>query len=520
MKPVLNWAKAHWLIVVLGVLTLALPIGGYIGSGIFHEGVVKTVKEEYDAENRKISGAERVSYVVPAITNDGSPIQISRAPNASVTAALSAELKRRTAEIEATIEIAEGFNRRGHDPLVDGLFGFDGVIARSASQQAAPSGGGNFGQPGGDPAGGGQPATPPADPRPKLAEMRDVVVGVNGPSAYQKLFDSINAGPGADNAEIAEAVQRREELERAKIDGDMTPEQETALRETLRAFRVQRYRAAAERASIFGTPESVLTFETLENTEPQFSVIPLDPETARPNPAEAFVWQWDYWIIADLFKAIGNTNRGATGLEPVAGVEGPDGGVLSKGSAVKRLLSIRIQPVPLPAAGSQGAAPSRQQGNPFGGGGGGGGAFGGGGGATGRPRPAAGGAATWSSSHTGRTLVGPAAAQNGAARPFDTRRVRLSAVVASDGIQPLLDELTSVNLNTVVGVQVEAIDPWDDLANGFFYGPESVVVVTIDLETSWLRSWMNPMMPPRVRAAFGAPTPTPPVASSDAPQTP
>jgi len=124
------------------------------------------------------------------------------------------------------------------------------------------------------------------DPRPLLAELRDRVVGAGGPSVYAELFDSIDAGPGADNGAIAESLAQRDAVERSKVEGDLTPEQRERLRETLRALRVSRYEAAAQQVSIFGTPREVLALRDEEASEGIYSVIPLDAEQARPEPGE------------------------------------------------------------------------------------------------------------------------------------------------------------------------------------------------------------------------------------------
>jgi hypothetical protein len=52
-------------------------------------------------------------------------------------------------------------------------------------------------------------------------------------------------------------------------------------------------------------------------------------------------------------------------------------------------------------------------------------------------------------------------------------------------------------------VEVESYDPAADLRDGFDYGDRAVAKVTLDLETVWIRSWLEPLMPPPVKTALG-----------------
>ena len=49
-------------------------------------------------------------------------------------------------------------------------------------------------------------------------------------------------------------------------------------------------------------------------------------------------------------------------------------------------------------------------------------------------------------------------------------------------------------------------DPYQAVAEGFFYGAEPVSNVTLQLETLWLRAWTKLFMPPALKAALGIPS--------------
>ena len=479
MKPVLDWVKSNWLIVVMAAMVVILPVGGIVGSGVWHEGIIASVEEEYQQEQRRLSGAQRVSYVVPAITQGGRPIELNREPNASITTTLAEELNRRLEEVDRVIDRAVEFNRAGHEPLVEGLFGPGGVLAPPTPDQS------------------GQNPSQQADaeqqtrvnPAPLLAELRDVITGASGPeSAYDRLFDRVNAGTPPDAVELAERLRQRAELERSKIEGQPTPEQKGMITETLRSVRLSGYRSIADRISMYGSAGEVLSLSASEAESGRFSSIPLTSDQARPEPGEAFVWQWDYWIVEDLLDAIRAVNLGPTGLRVIQAVADDAGRIESPGSAVKHLISIRIEKLDLGQA-SQSA----------------GGGRGGRGGRNTSSRPRFSGgqdesedAAGWPRTHTGRS-------GGAAGGPYDIRRASLIAVVAADRVDDLMDAITAENLMTVTGLEVEAIDPWAELERGYYYGPERVVRVRLDLETAWLRDWMAPLMPAQVRTALGVP---------------
>jgi len=481
VKAALDWVKSNWLIVVMMALVILLPVGGIIGSGVWHEGIISSVEEEYQAEKRRLSGAQRVNYVVPAITPDGEPIELSREPNAAITGALAEERNRRLEQVEQVIDRAVVFNRGEHEPLVNGLFGPGGALAPAT---------------GGDQRQGGAGGADTPDPRPLLAELRDVITGAERrTSAYASLFDSVNAGTPPDAAELVEQLEQRAELERSKIEGQPTPEQERQITETLRSVRLARYRSAANRISVYGTPRDVLGMSASDAEAGAFSEIPLSTDQARPEPAQAFVWQWDYWIIEDLMAAVREANTGPTGLRVVPAASGPDGRIISPGSTVKRLESVRIERIDLGGAGAASGPPSAGRGGFSGRGG--------------RGRSPAGASPTgsadseggvWANSYTGRSSAGSAG-------PYDVRRAKLVGIVAADRVDELVDAITAQNLMTVIGLEVEAIDPWEELEDGYFYGPERVVRVRMDIETAWLRAWTAPLMPPQLRTALGVPAP-------------
>ena len=50
-------------------------------------------------------------------------------------------------------------------------------------------------------------------------------------------------------------------------------------------------------------------------------------------------------------------------------------------------------------------------------------------------------------------------------------------------------------------------DPFESIAEGYYYGGENIAHLKLVVETVWLRSWIKPHMPADVRAMLGVPDP-------------
>jgi hypothetical protein len=55
----------------------------------------------------------------------------------------------------------------------------------------------------------------------------------------------------------------------------------------------------------------------------------------------------------------------------------------------------------------------------------------------------------------------------------------------------------------VTDLDLGEVDAWAALDEGYFYGDEHVVRVTLEVESIWLKSWLVPMMPEELRKALG-----------------
>jgi len=249
-----------------------------------------------------------------------------------------------------------------------------------------------------------------------------------------------------------------------------------------------------ERLSIYAeTASDIKLYATLAELN-------VPDESERPERAEGYAntqmfdWQWQYWIKEDILKGLHAANE-------------PYGSVVD--APVKRLVSLMVLDGPVPQA-SAGADTGSSQG---GGSPGGFGTAGGGGRRSGGRQAAAPGGQPavaadpsrevpldYSVSFTGRT-------DNSL---YDVRLVELVIVVESARIPEIFDALARRNFITVIApVQVDALDLFAAIRDGYFYGAAPVSRLTLTLETIWLREWTAQYMPAELKQALGIPIEAP-----------
>lgn len=297
----------------------------------------------------------------------------------------------------------------------------------------------------------------------KSLEFTERIIGGAGrPGVYQTLFESAGAGgtvPAAQMRTLLVDAREREEERIRQGQGSsrqITPEETAEIRQKLIDIRKSEYVRRANEISFYAEPAAVLSG----------NAIPASMPTSPPGLEQLFRWQYDYWVIADLVEAIKRVNAQAPGVP---------------GAVVKRIESIRVFDRVTAGAG---ASATRTE-NPEEAGGGGGGAE-----VFNQPAPV-----NFRASITGR--FGSPSNQ-----VYDTRYADLNLIVSSARLPQFFDALASVNFMTVIGCDLEAVDPWAELEQGFYYGDEPVVRAKIRVETIWLREWVAPLMPTGIRKLY------------------
>lgn len=286
---------------------------------------------------------------------------------------------------------------------------------------------------------------------------------------YADLFEQINAGGPPDPIRLATTIediaQRETERMLAESGGSsLSPEQQETLRKLLVDRRIAETQRQAKALSVYGD------LGVFDSTAfgPKSAVIPPLDRNAResiekPTLDEMFEWNFDYWVVSDVLDAIDLANTDAGGTR--ANIEH---------AAVKRLESIGVEALLDPATADAGSDDASSSDTEIAG-------------------PSEG--KDPSVSHTGRISTSE----------YDVVNVKLRAVVASSKLPDVVKAFADTNLMTVTDMDISDVDLWGDLRDGYFYGSEPVVRVEMTVETIWLRSWTEPMMPDSVKKRLGIP---------------
>lgn len=475
MKGVLDWVKKNLIIVISVVLILVfLPVGWVFSSG-WNKKVRDQATQAYSSTRSDLQRVGSVTYALPAVLAGEQSLTETRPPNRAVTEFYQQQSQVRLDQVRDVVERGTAFNRRNHTELVTGLF------PKAANNNALRRQGLEIAE--------------------QIAGTRDAAGNVVRPSVYDTLLRRLNAGSPPDPAELGSvlaefATRQQERFVAGSTDGRLTEAQTQQLGQDLIRRRLQEYAGRAKSLAFYASTDALRGAENAQMQDSGWSRIPaVAPSQSEITEADAFVWNWDYWVVTDVLEAVAlaNTDR-ISGAMPIS--EAP----------IKRVERLRISEIRLPAAAAGGDAMGEM--GDMGGMGGFGSDRDAGMGGFGSPDMSGFGAesaAPGTVTHTGRT----------GDPSYDIRRVELTVIASSQNLPRLFDALGRINYMTVTGVNLQPVDVWADLDQGFFYGEEHVVRAVISIETIWLRSWTLPLMPDRVRQAVGAPVESAPADMSD-----
>jgi hypothetical protein len=485
VKPVLAWVKKNLLVVICSaVVLLVIPAAFFVSSAWGTKIRTEQEKAATQALNKlKSAGTAALKVEVPF--PDAAPIEVSGPPNSKLISHLKVISDQVQAQVSAVTKDGEAFNkgagplakavgRDEHTPFVEGLFpGPDPVVIENDLKQQQ----------------GEQVWTAlPEDRRlqaieqrrrdmqaPKMREMEDALLAKNSkPNRYQALLDRVKAGTPPDVAAVAQMLQVQSEKEQERIAGgkrQLTPEEGQRLRESLSEYRLGLYQQRARTFSVYASMAGLPVASEGWRGIPTEALVKAKPSLV--NDSEFFVWQWDYWVLSDVFSAVALVNRDKEGRPTDV-----------ERSVVKRISRISLEQPKgyVPADAPANDAPTDPNAAA-------------GGGTPPMPVPPLDPAV----SITGRTSS-PA---NGS---YDVRVVDLEIVVSSARLPEFLSAISRTNFMTVIGLRLDDVNVYQDLAQGYSYGPEHVVRATLKIETVWLRAWLAPLMPPVVKKGFGVAT--------------
>jgi len=465
VKNIIAWMKSN-LVTVLSVLVILASIG-VLGWTFMYRGD-KMAQIEADAKKllNEIDRFSRTPVPFPPADVDAPPEDISGITINEVTLKhLNKVYGNMDREYQAIFNEALKRNQSGHVLLVPGVL--PSTQASHLRHEARKQYRDAFSrimqgyEPDTDEPrldGGG-----PVDPVELQAEMNRVEVDFR-PSAY-------GAGAGS-GANLTEA-------DRMALEGQMAERAEEMLKE--RAQQVHLY--ADTDINSPGFP---------------FKVGQWSMAMGLPSLMQIYEGHMALWIQQDIARAIAIANQVD---QDTSVVEVP----------VKRLISIDVIPgyVGLHSLGGMGVSGSNKTS-----GGGGGGGYGG-------------AAVSGSGFDMGQGGKGGAALGAGGGNPddelsvdfntgpsgrisnalYDVRHARMVAIVDFQQLPELFDAIGQVNFMTVLDCQVQDVDEYEALKQGYVYGKGDAVRVDMLIESLWMREWTTPLMPKKVKDYMGIATP-------------
>lgn len=301
------------------------------------------------------------------------------------------------------------------------------------------------------------------------------------PRSLRSLLDAAQAGDAPSPEDVQARLEARfERLRNQRLSGrvtqELTDEERAEIRAQLGMERRELYQQHASRLLFYTDPQAFGSYSEL---------LAAVAATTPASVEQCWEWQWRLWIYEDIVDAIALANRDELRTRPFVPLyEAP----------IKRLMSVRVDPHSESASGGQrGGAPR----DPYGG-------FG---------EDTGGGAGGFSVSHTGR-VAWPHDPSN---QLYDIRYVTLQLVADANRLPVIIDAISATNFMTVIGADVVPFNPEADLANGYVYttGDDAISVMTLRIETIWLREWMKQYMPPSVRTKLGIPEDAPAVGADE-----
>jgi len=307
------------------------------------------------------------------------------------------------------------------------------------------------------------------DRRLKPYEFLRALMGYRkSPSVVDVLMERVNGGVPPDSLRVATKLQDERtrfvaDLERKRGPGqNLSEDEQKELTAHLRESRINEYRRQAGRLGLYVDPG--MLGEALE--------IPQSEPATAPPLSHLFEKQWNVWIASDILDAIALANTDERGRPMRVGE-----------AVVKRLLSMKIK---LGGTSKWNEFPYEGE-------------------ETVKDRDGARGEDGLVGVRDEMSLTGRYTHPDNDL--YDVVEVRLEVIGDATRLPRLLEAFSETNFMSVLDMDLEAVDVWKDLEDGYVYGDGSIVKATLTIETVWLREWTVPMMPAAFREGIGAKSP-------------
>ena len=507
MTKILAWIKGHLLIVILCAVSVIVLPAVVFASAAWNQRIAGAIKERVEKQERRLSAVEKTSIEVKPLAPGSPTVQMDATVNEPILNQYRALREQIKADGDRVKTDAVRLNLEGKtDPNAD-----PSQIVAALAPDVAPEERERVVRETVDQLVDGLLPEPPRE----LAEELPYQIYGAFQRAHEALLTRLNAGTPPEPTRVRDQLvefdinYRRSQFNVGPED-PLKDEEVEKLAEAMTKQRLAIYGQTAQEKSVYADA----------------SIFNL-PEWAgegKPNERQWYDWQHLHWLHSDVVEAIRKANT-ADG-EPTTIVGSP------ASSVVKRIVSIEAMPMydtGAASSGRRGAAGGRQA-------------------PSGRAQSSRGFTSKYSPEDRGMEGEGFAEEEESGPAPFappsaesfadptqpypldfsrsisgrptrsglyDTREVVLILIVDSMRLPQLFEAVNSTNFMTVVGVKAAAVDPYRDLAMGYYYGPDPVAEVTLNVETAWLRDWTVPLMPQPVKVAMGVVAPESGAAGED-----
>lgn len=479
-KDILAWVKSHIVIVVSVIFILAiLPVAFIVSSGWLKK-IVTTQQDAASKELTAVKGADitynllQVDPAQPAVSEKNAPnaalIDFFKKANERIAASASSAASKGAEFNQGKGPLAAAVGRSEYKPLVEGLFP---KPALTEAQAASPTAADVFVE---------KEAI-------KLNEMEDAMLGKRGrPNPYGQLLTSVRAGGPLDATRLEETLRdmRAREIEKITSNARQLTEEEAArLKSQLQDRRLAELQANAQRAGVYMTLEALLpNAGAAAPSGPRRRGAAADPNATsaivheRITPAELtrpnmFLKQWDLWVLGDFLAAVRLANQGS---------EGADKAVVKRIESIEIRLPEGMKPIDMAAKSEDPEMAALMAAEP-------------------EAPPTSDVPAGMVPLDKSKSITGRI--RGGWNEVYEVRRIKATCVVSSARLNEFLAAIAKVNYMSVTDLDMTEVDAWAALEEGYFYGDEHVVRVTLEVESIWLKSWLVPMMPEELRKALG-----------------
>lgn len=264
------------------------------------------------------------------------------------------------------------------------------------------------------------------------------------PEAHEELLASINAGGPVDPQWLVSQLETERQQQIERILGSRASQQLTAEEQQEITEALGKLRLSLLKSHA----DSKSVFAT-KSVFTKLMEVPADGLVTRDRYQTLF-WDWQhaFWVHQDLMEVV----RIANGEQGVS--EAP----------IKRIFSINLEPAYTQEVTTGSLSQPINE--------------------------------DYSHSFTGRVGGNPL---------YDLRYATIDAIIDLARLPEIENAIAEANFMTLVDLDYYMVNPDQNLREGYYYGNQSLVRAQMRIETVWLRSWIEPYLPPRVREAMGLP---------------